>query len=72
VATFPLTVELHDPKRLPAILRDAADRIEATPPDRKVSGTIGDGGGLVGVFVLVDDDPAWQAMMRRQLDDAQG
>jgi hypothetical protein len=23
-------------------------------------------------FVLVDDDPVWQAMMRRQLDDARG
>jgi hypothetical protein len=68
--TFRLTVEVHDRSRLAAILRDAADQIAATPPDRKVSGTIGDSGGLVGVFVLVDDDPAWQGMMRRQLDEA--
>jgi hypothetical protein len=70
MATFRLTVELRDHKALPAILREAADGIEATPPDRKVSGTIGDSGGLVGVFVLVDDDPVWQATMRRQLDEA--
>ena len=54
----------------PAILRDAADRVEAIPSGRKVSGRIGDTGGLIGVFVLVDDDPVWQAMMRRQLDTA--
>jgi hypothetical protein len=68
VATFRLTVELHDRKQLPAILRDVADRIEATPPDRKVGGTMGDDGGTTGAFALVDDDETWQGMMRRQLD----
>jgi hypothetical protein len=70
VATFRLTADVNDRRQLPAILREAADQIEATPPDRKVSGSIGDSGGLVGVFVLVDDDPVWQATMRRQLDEA--
>jgi hypothetical protein len=46
--TFRLTVEVHDRGPLPAILRDAADRIEATPPDRKVSRSTSDTGGLVG------------------------
>jgi hypothetical protein len=27
-------------------------------------------GGLIGVYVMVDDDEAWQATMRRQLDEA--
>jgi hypothetical protein len=35
-----------------------------------VSGSIGDTGALVGVFVLVDDDPVWQATMRRQLNES--
>jgi hypothetical protein len=48
VGTFRLTVEVHDRGPLPAILRDAADRIEATPPDRKVSRSTSDTGGLVG------------------------
>lgn len=68
MATFRLTVEVPDRKGLPAILRDAADRIEATPAGRKVSGRFEGAGGLIGVYVLVDDDPVWQATMRRQLD----
>jgi hypothetical protein len=35
-----------------------------------VSGRFEGAGGLVGVFVLVDDDEVWQATMRRQLDEA--
>jgi hypothetical protein len=42
LATFRLTLELHDRSRLPAILRDIADRIDATAADRKVSGTLGE------------------------------
>ena len=70
MATFRLTVEVHHRRQLPAILREAADRIEASSPDRKVGGAIGDGGGRIGGFVLVGDDPAWQAAMRRHLDAA--
>jgi hypothetical protein len=72
MGTFRLTIELRDRRRLPAILRDVADRVEATPPDRKVSGRLDGASGLIGVFVLVDDDHVWQATMRRQLDEAQG
>jgi hypothetical protein len=57
MATFRLTAEVTNRQQLPAILREAADQIEATPPDRKVSGRIDGSGGLIGVFVLVDDDP---------------
>jgi hypothetical protein len=35
-----------------------------------VSGRIGGSGGLVGVYVLLDADPVWQATMRRELDEA--
>jgi len=69
VATFRLTVEVDDPSRLPAILRDVADRVEAAPPDRKVGGTIGDDGGVTGAFALVADDEAWQRTMRTHLDE---
>lgn len=68
VGTFRLTVEVDDPSRLPAIIRDVADRVEATAPNRKVGGTIGDDGGITGAFALVDDDEAWQGSMRGQLD----
>ena len=67
MATFRLTVELHDRRLLPAILREVADRIDATPPDRKVGGRLEIGPGTAR-YVLVDDDPVLQAAMRRQLD----
>jgi hypothetical protein len=70
MGTFRLTVEVTDRRHLPAILREAADQIEATSSDRRVSGRIDGSGGLIGVFVLVDDDPRWQATMRRQFDEA--
>jgi hypothetical protein len=50
-----------------AILRDVADRIEATPLGRTVSGRRG-AGGLIGVYVLVDDDEAWQQIVRARID----
>jgi hypothetical protein len=53
---------------LPEILREVADRIEATSPDRKIGGSLGTGGGTVGAFALVDDDEVWQQNMRAQLD----
>ena len=68
MGTFRLTVEVDDPSRLPVIIRDVADRIEATGADRKVGGTVGDAGGTIGAYALIDDDPVWQQTMRRQLD----
>jgi hypothetical protein len=56
------------PGQLPEILREVADRIEATSPDRKIGGSLGTGGGTVGAFALVDDDEVWQQNMRAQLD----
>jgi hypothetical protein len=70
MATFRLTVEVNDRSRLPAILGEVADRIEATDPGRGVGGTLGDTGRTIGAYALVDDDEAWQRMMRRQLDEA--
>jgi hypothetical protein len=35
MATFLLTAEVTNRRQLLAVLRDAADHIEATPPDRK-------------------------------------
>jgi hypothetical protein len=54
-------------RRLSAMLREVADRSDATPPDRKVGGRVENGTGTAR-YVLVDDDPVGQAAIRRQLD----
>jgi hypothetical protein len=59
------------PRRLAEIIREVADRVEATPPERGVGGTVGDGGGTIGAFALIDDDEVWQQTMRAQIDPEQ-
>jgi hypothetical protein len=41
-------------------------------PDRKITGRIGTEGGTTGVYVLADDDPAWQETVRRRLNGGKG
>jgi hypothetical protein len=72
MGTFRLTVELRDRRPLAAMFREVADRIDATPPDRAIHGRIDTSGGTIGVYSLVVDDEAWQAMMRRHLEVEQG